>query len=109
MQASSGKWIRVSTPISCSEGRRFVDGYQRPGGSLLAVTPKTDGKDGRFVITHVGSGHRLWPNHWSLVDAKQICGELLALPGWESAPNETLRAAAEAIVRPYASMETTVQ
>lgn len=78
---STERWVEDEILIDTSRGTVTVLGYQIAGDECpLAVTPNQDGLD--YVITHVHSGRRLWPNHWPLRRAQRICAELIALGGW---------------------------
>lgn len=98
------QWHRVkNVRLDGPEGGFLSDAFRRTDDQPLIVTPNSLGSG--YKITHAESGHCLWPNTWTLRQAKQICDDLLRLDGWARpfptvVSDEKLRTAAERIARP---------
>lgn len=108
MSVSSSKWCETTVVIRGASGPREVVGYLVASDPALAVTENVVTRGGSsvptpgYVITHVRSGHMLWPNVLPLERAQAACAELLTLGGWNRelavvVCDDRLRAEAETI------------
>lgn len=77
-------WAKVTLVLSDTKRvkRIVTEGCWQRGDAPLAVTPNTQDGQG-WQISHVESGAALWPNRWTLADAKRACDALLKIEGWD--------------------------
>lgn len=80
---SRTQWSKVTLVLADvhKQKRLVTDGCWQRGDAALAVTPNTQDGQG-WQISHVESGAALWPNRWTLADAKRVCDALLKVEGW---------------------------